>query len=66
MTYLHYAEAEVAANGDTTENVLERSSFDANSLIEKEQLDVEKAVTDIIEIQVCSIFLIISVCCSTL
>lgn len=65
MTFLLYAEAEVASNADTTDNVLERFAFDANSLIEKERLDVEKAVTDIIETQVCSIFLIVSVCCST-
>ncbi|XP_044475602.1 SWI/SNF complex subunit SWI3B-like [Mangifera indica] len=46
-----HQEAEVASNADTTDNVLERFSFDANSLIEKERLDVEKAVTDIIETQ---------------
>ncbi|KAJ0025946.1 hypothetical protein Pint_09176 [Pistacia integerrima] len=48
---MKHQEAEVAANGDITENVLERSSFDANSLIEKEQLDIDKAVTDIMETQ---------------
>lgn len=44
-------EAEVASNGDATQNALARASVDASSLIEKEELDVEKAISGIVEVQ---------------
>lgn len=54
-TWFQHAEAEVASNGDATQSALERASVDANSLIEKEELDVEKAISGIAEVQVCKI-----------
>ncbi|KDP36743.1 hypothetical protein JCGZ_08034 [Jatropha curcas] len=43
--------AGVAANGDTNLNALEGASLDANSLPENEEVDAEKAISKIIEVQ---------------
>lgn len=50
LTWFQHAEAEVASNGDATQNALARAS-----LIEKEELDVEKAISGIVEVQVLKI-----------
>ncbi|KAL5848048.1 hypothetical protein ACOSQ3_011572 [Xanthoceras sorbifolium] len=42
-------DTEVASNGDTARNTLESSSVDANSLVEKEERDLEKAISRIID-----------------
>lgn len=55
LTWFPHAEAEVASNGDATQNALARASVDASSLIEKEELDVEKAISGIVEVQVLKI-----------
>lgn len=55
LTWFQHAEAEVASNGDATQNALARASVDASSLIEKEELDVEKAISGIVEVQVLKI-----------
>lgn len=52
----HISEAEVSANGETTLNALEGALMDANSVLEKEELDLERAVSDIVEVQVCNFF----------
>ncbi|XP_030527104.1 SWI/SNF complex subunit SWI3B [Rhodamnia argentea] len=44
-------EAEVSANGETALNALEGALMDANSSLEKEELDLERAVSDIVEVQ---------------
>ena len=55
MTSFKYAEAEVASNGDTSQNTLESFTVEANSLVEKEERDLEKAISGIIEVQVSKI-----------
>ncbi|XP_059460648.1 SWI/SNF complex subunit SWI3B [Corylus avellana] len=40
-------EADVASNGDTTQNALDGAFVEANSQIQKEQLDVERAISEI-------------------
>ncbi|KAK3232089.1 hypothetical protein Dsin_003970 [Dipteronia sinensis] len=44
-------EAEVASNGDTSRNTLESFTVEANSSVEKEERDLEKAISGIIEVQ---------------
>lgn len=44
-------DAEVSANGETTLNALEGALMDANSVLEKEELDLERAVSDTVEVQ---------------
>lgn len=48
------AEADVASNGDTTQSALDGAFVEANSQIHKEQLDVERAISEITQ-QVCMI-----------
>ncbi|KAB2082256.1 hypothetical protein ERO13_A05G177500v2 [Gossypium hirsutum] len=45
-------ESEISSNGDTNQNALERAAYaDANSLLDKEELDIERAITGITEVQ---------------
>ncbi|KAF8022460.1 hypothetical protein BT93_F0081 [Corymbia citriodora subsp. variegata] len=44
-------EAEVSASGETTLNASEAALMDANSVLEKEELDLERAISDIVEVQ---------------
>ncbi|KAJ8772542.1 hypothetical protein K2173_027719 [Erythroxylum novogranatense] len=41
----------VASNGDSNLDAFERACLDANSLLEKEELDVERAISTIVEVQ---------------
>lgn len=41
----------VESNGDTTSNALEGAYVDAKSLLEREELDVERAISGITEVQ---------------
>ncbi|MFQ6639407.1 hypothetical protein Gotur_014399 [Gossypium turneri] len=45
-------ESEISSNGDTNQNALERAAYaDANSLLDKEEQDIERAITGITEVQ---------------
>lgn len=47
-------ESEISSNGDTNQNALERAAYaDASSLLDKEEQDIERAITGITEVQVC-------------
>ncbi|KAK2660979.1 hypothetical protein Ddye_007512 [Dipteronia dyeriana] len=46
-----HEEAEVASNGDTSRNTLESFTVEANSSVEKDERDLEKAISGIIEVQ---------------
>lgn len=59
--FLCGAEADVSSNGDTNLNALERAYADVYALLEKEERDIERAITGITEVQVCKSFEIIHV-----
>lgn len=52
---LSEAEADAVSNGNTNLNAAEGTWLDANSQIEKEEPDVERAISGIMEVQVFNI-----------
>lgn len=44
-------EADISSNGDTNQNAMERTYADVNSLLEKEEEDIGRAITEITEVQ---------------
>lgn len=54
--FISGAEADISSNGDTNQNAMERTYADVNSLLEKEEEDIGRAITEITEVQVCKMF----------
>lgn len=50
---MFHADAGVASNGGNTSDSFQGSRLHAYAQIEKEESDVEKAISEIIEVQVC-------------
>lgn len=50
---MFYADAGITSNGGNTSDSFQGSRLHANIQLEKEELDVEKAISEIIEVQVC-------------
>ncbi|XP_039002582.1 SWI/SNF complex subunit SWI3B [Hibiscus syriacus] len=44
-------ESEISSNGDANQNALERAYADAKSQLDKEEQDIERAITEITEVQ---------------
>lgn len=50
---MFYADAGITSNGGNTSDSIQGSRLLANIQLEKEELDVEKGISEIIEVQVC-------------
>lgn len=53
--FMFHADAGVTSNGGNASNSIEGSLLRANIQCEKEESDVEKAISDIIAVQVCHV-----------
>lgn len=56
---MFHADAGVASNGGNTSDSFQGSRLHAYAQIEKEESDVEKAISEIIEVQVCHVLTIL-------
>lgn len=52
---MFYADAGVASNGGNNSDSLQGARLNASLQLEKDESDVEKAISEIIEVQVCPI-----------